>query len=92
MKETKQINPKFNIRKAGTTNILYCNDNPVECIYKIPVMLPHPQISGQAVIKAPICSDNCPMFELLPGLFGKLKFHCTKHEIDVYQMTAFDQQ
>ena len=88
MKETKQMSDKFNIRQQGNNNILFCNDMPVECIYRVPVMLPHPQISGQAIIKAPVCSDNCPMFELTPGLFGKLKFHCTKHEIDVYQHTS----
>ena len=91
MKENKQISDKFNTRKQGNVNILFCDDNPVECIYKQAVVLPHPQISGQAIIKQPVCSDNCPMFDLTPGLFGKLKFHCTGREIDVYQQTSFEQ-
>jgi hypothetical protein len=38
----------------------------------------------------PFCSDQCPMFNLTPGLFGKLKFECTKHEIDIYTLTALE--
>jgi hypothetical protein len=30
------------------------------------------------------------MFNLTPGLFGKLKFECTKHEIDIYTETPIN--
>lgn len=83
----KEEKSKFNIRLSNKTNVLYIDDQPVQCIYKVQTVLPHPQIQGQAVIVNPVCSDQCPMFNLTPGLFGKLKFECTKHEIDVYTLT-----
>jgi hypothetical protein len=87
----KTIQPtqnKWNIRKNNEVNILYCNDTPTQCIYKMPVMLPHPNIQGQVIIQNPVCSDNCPMFNFTPGLFGKLKFECTKTEIEVYTFAS----
>ncbi len=83
MKETTQS--KFNIRKINNTNVLHVNEHPFECIYKGPVVLPHPQINGQMIIKGAPCSDNCPFFRLQnDGLFNKLIFDCNKTEIDVY--------
>ena len=86
--ENKNVKSKFNIRVINNENTLFCDNDPVYCIYKLPTVLPHPQIQGQAVIIAPYCSDKCPMFNLTPGLFGKLRFECTKHEIDIYTLTA----
>jgi hypothetical protein len=86
-KTTPYTQNKWKIKNANNVNILYCHDTPAQCIYKMPVMLPHPQIQGQVIIQNPVCSDNCPMFNLTPGLFGKLKFECTKTEIEVYLET-----
>jgi hypothetical protein len=88
-KTTPNTQNKWNIRNSNEVNILYCKDSPVQCIYKMPVMLPHPVIQGQVIIQNPVCSDNCPMFKLSAGLFGTLKFECTKTEIEVYTMTNF---
>lgn len=85
--DNKTIKSKFNIRTLQNANALFCDDEPILCIYKVQNMLPHPQIQGQAVIITPYCSDRCPMFNLTPGLFGKLKFECTKTEIEVYTLT-----
>ena len=85
------VKSKFNIRSLQNANTLFCDDKPVECIYKVPTLLPHPQIQGQAVIVTPYCSDRCPMFNLTPGLFGKLRFECTKTEIDIYTLTPLTQ-
>jgi hypothetical protein len=30
------------------------------------------------------------MFNLTPGLFGKLRFECTKYEIEVYTLTPLE--
>ena len=81
------VKSKFNIRSIQNANTLFCDDKPVECIYKMPTVLPHPQIQSTAVITMPYCSDQCPMFNLTPGLFGKLRFECTKYEIEVYTFT-----
>jgi hypothetical protein len=85
--ENKNVKSKFNIREQNKANTLYCDDKPVLCIYKTPVVLPHLQLQNTAVVNMPYCSDECPMFNLTPGLFGKLKFECTKHEIDIYTLT-----
>jgi len=81
------VKSKFNIRSLQNANTLFCDDKPVECIYKVPTLLPHPQIQGTGVVLVPYCSDQCPMFNLTPGLFGKLRFECTKYEIEVYTLT-----
>lgn len=83
----KEEKSKFNIRTINNANVLFKDEQPIQCIYKVPTVLPHPQITGQAVINNPVCSDQCPMFNLTPGLFGKLKFECTKYEIDIYTLT-----
>lgn len=76
---------KFNIKIVKDQKILCLNDQPVLCIYKTPTVLPHGTIQGQAVIFNPVCSDHCPMFNLIgTGIFNKLKLECTKHEIEVY--------
>jgi hypothetical protein len=39
---------------------------PVECIYKNPVMLPHPTLHGQIIVKVTPCSNACPAFDIVP--------------------------
>jgi hypothetical protein len=90
MKDNKTTQSKFNIQKINGVDTLHINNDPVDCIYKTPVMLPHPQIQGQAMIIKPICSSNCPMFNLTPGLFGKLTFECTKTTIEIYTLTPLE--
>lgn len=73
------------IKKTGNAETLHMPDGtPVECVYKSPVMLPHPQFAGQVVVKVTLCNTNCPMFELTGEAFGKLKLHCTGRQLDVY--------
>jgi hypothetical protein len=88
MKKTEK--PKFTIKVVNNSNVLFNDHGMVPCIYKNPTVLPHPQIAGQVIINNPACSDHCPMFNLTPGLFGKLKFECTKHEIDIYTETPIN--
>lgn len=76
---------KWLIKKSHAQETLHkAGGDPVECIYKGPIMLPHPQISGQVVIKVTPCGTACPMFELKGEAFGKLKLHCTGRELDIY--------
>ena len=84
------VKSKFNIRKHYNANTLFCDDKPVGCIYRVPTLLPHATIQGTAVVTMPYCSDECPMFNLTPGLFGKLRFECTKYEIEVYTLTPLE--
>jgi hypothetical protein len=88
MKKTEK--PKFTIKVVNNSNVLFNDHGMVPCIYKNPTVLPHPQIAGQVIINNPACCDHCPMFNLTPGLFGKLKFECTKHEIDIYTETPIN--
>ena len=88
MKTKTDYSNKFVIKKINNVSILHKNDAPIECIYKNPVVLPHPNLSGQAVIKQALCGDLCPMFNIVgEGLFKSVKFECTKYEIEVYEET-----
>ena len=49
----------------GTLTLHNDQKDPIECIYKVPVLLPHPNIAGQVVIKASLCSNNCPAFQII---------------------------
>lgn len=87
----KTDHSKFQIKKINDVNILHTSNHPVECIYKNPVMLPHPNIQGHMIIKQTLCSDLCPMFEYhKDGIFNSLTLHCTKHKIDVYEEVSYD--
>ena len=46
--------------------LIHSDGNPVECIYKNPVVLPHPNIQGQMILKQTICGDRCPCFTIYP--------------------------
>lgn len=89
--DKNQILNKWQIKNINKLDVLHYYDEPVDCIYKIPVMLPHPSIVGQAVISRPICASNCAMFDLKKnGLFTQLEFKCTKTIIDVYIHEALE--
>ena len=77
---------KWQIKNINNLHVLHHFDSPVQCIHRMPVMLPHPTISGQAIINSPVCASNCPMFDLKEnGLFSQLEFKCANnHKIDVY--------
>lgn len=77
---------KWQIKNINNLHVLHHFENPVQCVHRMPVMLPHPSISGQAVINSPVCASNCPMFDLKEnGLFNQLEFKCANgHKIDVY--------
>ena len=82
--ETIKKNPwrieKTKNQNSTEINLLTFDQVPVPCIYKNPVMLPHPRIQGQVIIENPLCGSHCPMFQL----FGdKLTFGCTKVNISV---------
>jgi hypothetical protein len=82
-----QTQSKWNIRKDGSTNVLFIEDAPAPCPFRMPTIMPHPNIAGQAIPINPICCDRCPFFIYTEnGLFNKLKFACANgHEIDVYK-------
>jgi hypothetical protein len=87
--EKKETLNKWQIKNINNLHVLHHYDTPVHCIYRMPVMLPHPTISGQGIINSPICASNCPMFDLKKnGLFNQLEFKCTKTTIDVYMDQA----
>jgi len=44
----------------------------------MPVMLPHPQLSNQAIIQSPLCGTNCQLFSLQDDI---ATFHCCSHSI-----------
>lgn len=85
-KDTKEAASDWQIKNIGNSLALHKKDAVVQCIYKSPVVLPHPTISGQAIIQNPICNDNCPMFEYSGGLFGSVTLHCTGRKLEVYQI------
>lgn len=91
-KDTKQAVSEWQIKKIGTSKALHKKDAIVQCIYKSPVVLPHPTITGQAIVQNPICCDNCPMFEYNGNLFGSVKLHCTGRELEVYNLIAMENE
>jgi hypothetical protein len=44
----------------------------------MPVMLPHPQLSNQAIIQSPRCGTNCQLFSLQDDI---ATFQCCNHSI-----------
>jgi hypothetical protein len=89
--EKKETLNKWQIKNINKLHVLHHFDNPVQCIYRMPTMLPHPSISGQVIISNPFCASNCPMFDLKQnGLFNQLEFKCTKSIIDVYMDEALE--
>ncbi len=76
---------KWLIKKVnGADTLTDQTGTPVECIYKAPVMLPHPTIAGQVIIKVALCCEKCPNFDLHAVSHGTLTLHCTGRKIEVY--------
>jgi len=76
---------KWLIKKVnGADTLTDETGTPVECIYRAPVVLPHPQIAGQAIIKVSLCCEKCPNFDLQAVSHGSLTLHCTGIKISVY--------
>lgn len=76
---------KWHIKKInGADTLTHESGDPVECIYKTPVMLPHPQIAGQVVIKVTLCSEKCPNFQLDDTLLDNLTLCCTGIKISAH--------
>lgn len=50
----------------GAEVLTQLDGQPVECIYKNPVMLPHPTLHGQIIVKVTPCSNACPAFFIIP--------------------------
>jgi hypothetical protein len=44
--------------------VLRKNGNICSCPFRNPTILPHPTLSGQAVVQNPICSDGCQFFDI----------------------------
>lgn len=70
----------------GQTTLHQLDGTPVECIFKNPVVLPHPQIAGQMVIKATPCCNLCPAFVIINGDdtdLTELHLGCIKQYISI---------
>jgi hypothetical protein len=75
----KNVNlQKFTIEIQQETEILKINSIHASCPFRNPVMLPHPQIQGQAVIQNPVCSSQCQFFNRNET---QLILDCTKTKI-----------
>jgi hypothetical protein len=79
------------ITEPGSETLAQLDGTPIECIYKNPVILPHPNLHGQMIIKATLCNNRCPAFEFLdrhPLLNGNSKavhLHCCKLTVQIKQ-------
>jgi hypothetical protein len=83
--EKNKTPDKWLIKKVnGADTLTDQTGTPIECIYKAPVMLPHPTIAGQVVIKVALCCEKCPNFDLQAVSHGILTLHCTGRKIEVY--------
>lgn len=69
----------------GAEVLTQLDGQPVECIYKNPVMLPHPTLHGQIIVKVTPCSNACPAFDIIPkdhlenatgGQYIEVSLHC----------------
>jgi hypothetical protein len=78
---------KFTVKQINGDFILHKNDSPMPCAYRMPVMLPHPQLSNQAIIQSPLCGTNCQLFSLQNDI---ATFHCCNHSILLEKGTKKD--
>lgn len=67
----------FEISEINGDLILTKNGQPQPCAYVPPVLLPHPNIQGQAIIHTKACGTNCQLFETSDNV---VKLHCAKFE------------
>jgi hypothetical protein len=54
----------FTVEEVGGELILHKDGNIQPCAFRMPTMLPHPTIQGQAIIQQPACGTGCQMFTL----------------------------
>lgn len=67
----------------GNETLTHENGQPVECMYKNPVMLPHPTLHGQVVVKITTCSNSCPAFHTTKR--QQVFLACCQTVIDIQQ-------
>jgi hypothetical protein len=68
----------FNVKQINQDLILHRDEMPITCAFRMPVMLPHPQLANQAIIQNPLCGTNCHLFNVQDDV---VTLHCSKHEI-----------
>ncbi len=68
----------FTVKQINSDLILHKDDYPVSCAYRMPVVLPHPQLANQAIIQTPACGTNCHLFDVQDDV---ATLHCCHHEI-----------
>lgn len=72
----------YEITEHQGQTILIKDGNPAQCPFRVPVVLPHPQIQNQAIVVNPICGNACPFFEIITNNDGhNVKFYCVNHSI-----------
>lgn len=54
----------FTVEEVNGELILHKDGNIQPCAFRMPTMLPHPTIQGQAIIQQPACGTNCQLFTL----------------------------
>lgn len=60
--ESTKINTFLDIAEINGVLTLTKFGQPCECPFRNPVILPHPQINGQAVVVQPQCNERCQFF------------------------------
>lgn len=65
----ENTNLQFSLKTHTDANnqnfeVLYKNGKLCQCPFRIPAVLPHPTLQGQAIINNPICSSQCQFFDL----------------------------
>lgn len=53
---------KLDITEHDGVLALTVYGKPAICPFRNPVILPHPQLQGQAVVSQPVCNENCQFF------------------------------
>ena len=69
--------------------VLRKNGNICSCVYRNPVILPHPTIQGQMVIQNPLCTDLCQFFEITSE--EVINLNCSKTTILIEKEKKSDQ-
>jgi hypothetical protein len=77
----------FTVKQINADMILHRDEMPITCAYRMPVVLPHPQLANQAIIQNPLCGTNCHLFEVQDDI---ATMHCCKHSILLQKGTQKD--
>jgi len=77
----------FHVKQINNDLILHRDETPVSCAYRMPVVLPHPQIANQAIIQTPACGTNCHLFDIQDDV---VTLNCCQHEILLQKGTQKD--